>query len=57
MGKYEITLNYDATFHVIVEAKDEGDAYDKARNLAENADMNEFMLGVEKESRCNYIER
>ena len=32
-------------------ANDEGEAYEKARNFAEEADMSDFVLTEEKESR------
>lgn len=56
MHKYNVRLNYVATFEVTVEAEDEGQAYDKARDLSENADMNQYMLTSERESICNCIE-
>lgn len=51
--QYTIELNYVASIRVTVngEFKDEGEALDKARNVAEDADMNEFTLGNELESR------
>lgn len=57
MGKYNVTLHYDAHYSVTVEANDEGEAYEKARNLAENADMNEFILGIEHETSCEGVGR
>lgn len=55
MPKFNITLRYEAQYGAIVEADDEGQAYDKVRNLAENADMNEFILSSEKEAKCEHL--
>lgn len=51
--KYTIQLNYLATINVSVEGdfNDEGEALSKAREIAEDADINQFSLGEEKESR------
>lgn len=53
MSKYTIRLNYIATFTTTVEGdfKNEGDALDAARNQAEDADMNEFIIGDEQASQ------
>lgn len=51
MGQYTIELAYKATITQVVEANDEGEALDKARNLAEEADMEEFTLTEELESQ------
>ena len=53
MSKYTIKLNYIATFTTTVEGdfKNEGDALDAARNQAEDADMNEFVIGDEQASQ------
>ena len=51
MPKYVIELNYNARIVETVDAKDEGDALEKARNLAEEADMKEFSLLEEQTSR------
>ena len=53
MSKYTIKLNYIATFTTTVEGdfKNEGDALDAARNQAEDADMNEFVIGDEQVSQ------
>jgi hypothetical protein len=48
---YTIELNYNARITIPVEADDEGSALDKARNIAEEADMSDFILTEEKESR------
>jgi hypothetical protein len=50
MARYTIELNYTARIVRTVEASDEGDALEKARNLAEDADMNEFTLCEEQTS-------
>lgn len=51
MGQYTIELNYRATITQTVEANDEGEALDKARNLAEEADMENFVIVEELESQ------
>lgn len=51
MGKFKIQLNYNATFTTEVDAKDEGEAYDKARNQAEEADIKEFVICGERETQ------
>ena len=53
MSKYTIKLNYTATFTTTVEGdfKNEGDALDAARNQAEDAEMNEFVIGDEQVSQ------
>ena len=38
MGKYKIQYNFNASIIVDVDAKDEGEALDKGRNIAEEAD-------------------
>lgn len=48
---YTIELNYNARIVQSVEAENEGDALEKARNLAEEADMKDFVLVSENESR------
>lgn len=48
---YTIELNYNARIIKVVDAEDEGDALEKARQLAEDSDMNEFIITEEKESR------
>ena len=48
---YTIELNYNARIVVNVDANDEGEAYEKARTFAEEADMSDFVLTEEKESR------
>ena len=46
---YTIRLNYKATYTTTVEGdfRNEGDALDAARQQAEDADMNEFVIGEE----------
>lgn len=51
MARYTIEMKHIATITEVVEAKDEGEALEKARTAAENADMNEFTLKEELESR------
>ncbi len=59
MKKYTIQLNYNASIIVDVEGEvdpnnpqnAEGDALEKARNIAEDADIREFTIGNERESQ------
>jgi hypothetical protein len=51
MSKYKIQLNYNASIVVEVDAKDEGEALDKARNMAEEADIKQFTICGEGESQ------
>lgn len=49
--QYTIEMNYNARFVAVVNADDEGQALDKARTMAEEADMHDFNLTEERESR------
>jgi hypothetical protein len=51
MAKFRIQLNYNASYVTEVDAKDEGEALDKARNRAEEADVKEFVICGERESQ------
>jgi hypothetical protein len=51
MGHFTVEINYNASIIFDVEAKDEGEALDKARNLAEESDISDFTLTHENESR------
>lgn len=55
MKKYTIQLNYNASIIVDVEVENtpnaEGEALEKARNIAEDADIREFTIGSERESQ------
>ena len=51
MHKYTIQMNYNASIVVEVEASDEGEALDMARDRAEDADIRQFTIGCENESR------
>lgn len=53
---YEVQLNYKATLTVAVEANDDGEAYTKAQALAEESDINQYVIGTEMESVCNCVE-
>ena len=55
MGVFNVTLNFNASFTTTVEANDEGEALDKARDQAYEADMNQYILGIEKETECRQI--
>lgn len=54
--KYTIQLNYNASIIVDVTVDSnsqnaEGEALEKARNIAEDADIREFTIGSERESQ------
>lgn len=51
MHKYTIQMNYNASIVVEVMADDEGQALDKARDKAEDADIRQFTIGNESESK------
>ncbi len=51
MKKYTIQLNYNASIVVEVNANDEGEALDKARDKAEDADIKQFTICGERESQ------
>ena len=51
MKHYTIKFNYNASIVVDVEAEDEGDALGKARIMAEDADISEFTLGNEGDTK------
>ena len=51
MHKYTIQMNYNASIVVEVMGNDEGEALDKARDKAEDADIRQFVIGSENESR------
>lgn len=51
MRKYTIQMNYNASIVVEVYAEEEGEALDKARDKAEDADIRQFVIGSENESR------
>jgi len=58
MSKYTIKLNYTASYITTVEGdfRNEGDAFDAAREQAEDADMNEFVIGDEQQSQILQIQ-
>lgn len=51
MAVYEVEIKYATSTIQLVQADDEGEALDKARNKAEETDMNEFNIVSELESR------
>ena len=51
MGKYKIQYNYNASIVVEVDANDEGEALEKGRNIAEEADIKQFTICGEGESQ------
>jgi hypothetical protein len=58
MSKYTIKFNYKASITIEVEGdfRHEGDALDKAREIAEDADIEEFNIGEEMESKILNVE-
>ena len=51
MRKYTIQYNYNASIVVEVNANDEGEALEKGRNIAEDADIKQVTIGNERESQ------
>ena len=51
MNKYKIQYNFNASIVVEVDGKDEGDALEKGRNIAEEADIKQFTLCGEREAQ------
>ncbi len=51
MSKYTIKLNYTASYIATVEGdfRNKGDEFEAARCQAEDADINEFVIGNEQE--------
>ena len=51
MHNYTIQMNYIASIVLEVTAEDEGQALNKARDKAEDADIRQFTIGSEDVSR------
>ena len=51
MGKFKIQYNFTASIVVDVDGKDEGDALEKGRRIAEDADIKQFTICGERESQ------
>jgi hypothetical protein len=51
MSKYTIQYNFNASIVVDVDAKDEGEALEKGRNIAEEADIKQFTICGEREAQ------
>ena len=51
MMNYTIQMNYDASIVVNVMAENEGEALDKARDIAEDADIRQFTIGKENPAK------
>ena len=51
MSKYKIQYSFNATIVVDVDGKDEGDALEKGRRIAEDADIKQFTICGERESQ------
>ena len=51
MGRYTIQYNYNVSIVVDVDAKDEGEALEKGRNIAEEADIKQFTICGEREAQ------
>ncbi len=56
MSRFTIEMSYIATITAVVEAENEGEALDKARDVAEEADINEFNIGEEREARVVHVD-
>jgi len=51
MRHYTVRCNFTASIDVDVMANDEGEALDKARDIAEDADAKQFTIHGERESQ------
>ena len=51
MTKFRIRCNFNASYEVEVMANDEGEALEKATNMAEDADNREFVIYGQGESQ------
>jgi len=51
MGKYTIQYNFNASIIVDVTANDEGEALEKGRNIAEDADIKQYTICGEREAQ------
>ncbi len=49
--KFTIQMNYNASYIAEVYANDEGEALDKAREMAEDADIRQFTIVSENETK------
>lgn len=56
MSFYTVKIEYKAYYMATVDAKDEGEALHKAREMAEEADAEEFVLTEENDSRIVSID-
>lgn len=56
MEKFTIQMNYNATMTLVVEAENEGEALDKARDIAEDADIRQFTICNENEAKILHRE-
>lgn len=50
MARYKVECNYNASIIANVEANDEGEALDKARDYAEDADIRQFTIEDKRKS-------
>lgn len=53
--QYQVTLKFECTFPILVEANSTEEAAQKARKLAENATMDDFILGLETDSTIDQL--
>lgn len=53
--RFNVTINYRASFCADVEGNDEGEALAKARELAEGADKDDFVFNGELETQVHYL--
>jgi hypothetical protein len=54
--KFVVQLTFNAVLDTVVEAEDEGEALDKARENAEKADIRQFYLFGEQNARVVHRE-
>jgi hypothetical protein len=54
MGRFKVQYNFNASIVVDVDAKDEGEALEKGRNIAEEADLKQFTICGEREAQILY---
>ena len=56
MKKFDVTLVFNCRFNTEVYANDEVEALEKARDLADDADMKEFVIFKEVECQASQLD-
>lgn len=56
MGRFKVQMNYNASIVFEINAVDEGAALDKARDMAEDADIRQFVICNENDAKILYRE-